>query len=125
MQFIPNTDSYGSAFTDFRSARNRAELKELLALLTGETTHLLSFDEVRKQLKLKGGIARGVREIPLDSIVGSVGRYTDFTRDFLPLREGDMERWARVKVAATGLVGMPPIDVYQIGEAYQRQSKHT
>jgi nucleotide-binding universal stress UspA family protein len=113
-----DSTSLGSAIADFRRARNRAELKELIARLRGESIELLSFDEVRKNLKLKGGVPRGIKEIPLDAIVGSVGRYTDFTRDFLPLREATMDRWTRVNVAATGMVGLPPIDVYQIGEVY-------
>jgi len=107
-----------SAIGDFRRARSQANLKELLARLKGETTQLLSYDEVRSKLKLHGGVERGLKDIPLDSIVGSVGRYTDFTRDFLPRQEVDQERWARVKVATSGLAGLPPIDVYQIGEVY-------
>ncbi|NIU60739.1 MAG: universal stress protein, partial [Pseudomonas stutzeri] len=47
-----------------------------------------------------------------------MGRYNDFTRSFLPRQDSDQERWAKVHVAATGLVGLPPIEVYQIGEAY-------
>jgi hypothetical protein len=47
-----------------------------------------------------------------------VGRYADFTRSFLPKECVDAHRWARVEVAATGLVGLPPIEVHQIGEVY-------
>jgi nucleotide-binding universal stress UspA family protein len=36
----------------------------------------------------------------------------------LPRQDSDEGRWAGVKVATTGLVGLPPIDVYQIGEVY-------
>jgi nucleotide-binding universal stress UspA family protein len=118
MYYEPDSTSLGSAIADFRRARNQAELRELIARLRGNSIELLSFDKVRKQLKLKGGIPRGIKEIPLDSIVGSVGRYSDFTRDFLPLREANMDRWARVKVATNGMAGLPPIDVYQIGEVY-------
>jgi nucleotide-binding universal stress UspA family protein len=108
---------YG-ALMDFRRARSQGELKELLARLTGESSQLLSYDEVRQALNVAGGVDRGVQDIPLDAIVGSVGRYSDFTRDFLPRREVSPERWARVKIAATGLIGLPPIEVYQIGDAY-------
>src|SRR5262249_54752575 len=58
--------------------------------------------------------------IPVNAIVGSVGRYTDFTRSFLPRNESDQTRWARVKLAIDdpGGTGVPPIDVYKVGEAY-------
>jgi nucleotide-binding universal stress UspA family protein len=61
---------------------------------------------------------RRLREIPLDAIVGSVGRYADFTRGFLPRHETDKQRWADVKVKALYKGGFPPIDVYQVGEVY-------
>jgi nucleotide-binding universal stress UspA family protein len=59
-----------------------------------------------------------LKEIPLHAIVGSVGRYTDFTRSFLPRQDSDQYRWAQVMVKVTDMEGLPPIEVYQIGEAY-------
>ncbi|MBN1147437.1 MAG: universal stress protein [Anaerolineales bacterium] len=111
-------NNYSAAIQDFRRIRNQADLKELLSRLTGESTQLLSFNDARQMLRMQGFAERGLLDIPLDAIVGSVGRYTDFTRGFLPRREVNPERWARVKVVASGLVGLPPIDVYKIGEAY-------
>lgn len=61
---------------------------------------------------------RGLEEIPLDAIVGSAGRYSDFTREFLPLQDANQERWVRVKKAVSDLSGVPPIEVYRIGETY-------
>lgn len=114
----PQTGDISAAIADFRSARNQADLKELIGRITGESTQLLSFDEVKQMLRLQSSVDIGLRDIPLDAIVGSVGRYTDFTKGFLPKREIRPERWARVKVAASGMVGLPPIDVYKIGEVY-------
>jgi len=63
-----------------------------------------------------------VHDIPLTSIVGSVGRYTDFNRSFLPLQNNELERerWARVKAAIDDPsgVGWPAIDVYKVGDVY-------
>ena len=89
-----------------------------MARLTGDSAELLSFEEVRKQLKTQGMVSRGVQDIPLDKIVGSVDRYDDFSRTFLPLNESDANRWARVQLAVNRPTGLPPIDVYQIGDAY-------
>jgi nucleotide-binding universal stress UspA family protein len=107
-----------SAVQDFHRARSKAMMKAIIARITGESIQLLSYDEVRKRLHAQNIADRGLKEIPLDSIVGSLGRYNDFTRDFLPLRDSIKDRWTRVQVVATGLVGLPPIDVYQIGEVY-------
>ncbi len=112
--------NYQSALQDFNDARVKATMQEILARLTGKSNELLSYEEVAKKLKLNVSSERGVREIPLEAIVGSVGRYTDFTRSFLPRSGSDSERWARVKAAidAPGGAGLPPIDVYQVGDVY-------
>jgi len=107
-----------SAIQDFHRARRRAAMQELTSWLKGETADLLSYEEVRRQLKATAGAERGLHDIPLDAIVGSVGRYADFTRGFLPKDEVNVQRWARVKVATLGMTGLPAIDVYRIGDVY-------
>lgn len=109
---------YQAALTDFQKARRRAAMEQLLARFSGRSTELLSFDEVRQQLGAGNPTPRGLQDIPLDKIVGSVGRYQDFTRSFLPKQDSDEERWAKVKTAVEDLSGVPPIEVYQVGEAY-------
>ena len=78
---------YAGALADFRSARRRAFLEEILSRLSGKSAELLSFDQVRQQLKVRASQGQQLKEIPLDAIVGSVGRYRDFTRGFLPKRK--------------------------------------
>ncbi len=113
-----NPYQYQAAILDFQSARRRASIQDILARLRGESTQLLSYEEVAEKLKLRVRAERGTKNIPLDSIIGSVGRYTDFTRTFLPRRNEDRERWARVKAATEEGLGLPPIEVYQVGEVY-------
>jgi nucleotide-binding universal stress UspA family protein len=107
------------AVQDFQAARQRAAIQEVLARITGRPHELLSYEEVAEKLKLRIRTERGIQNIPIDAIVGSVGRYTDFTRTFLPRRAGDRDRWAGVRVAILedGL-GLPPIDVYKVGDVY-------
>lgn len=93
-------------------------MEQLLAALRGRPTRLLSFDQVQYELGMSSRVDRGLQEIPLHAIVGSVGRYADFTRSFLPRSDEMEERWARVKTAATGPSGWPPIEVYRLGDVY-------
>lgn len=112
-----------TAVQDFHEARRRAALEDLLARLTGKSTALLSYEDVYRKLRATGSANRGMREIPLAAIVGTVGRYTDFTRTFLPRAAISPARWAGVMVA-NGVAGLPPIEVYQIGEAYFVRDGH-
>jgi nucleotide-binding universal stress UspA family protein len=106
------------AIQDFQFARQKAGMQEVLARIRGKSNQLLSYDDVAEKLKLRARSERGIREIPVDAIVGSVGRYTDFTRTFLPRRASDQDRWARVKTAMEEGTGLPPIEVYKVGEVY-------
>ncbi|QYK50385.1 MAG: universal stress protein [Anaerolineales bacterium] len=111
-------NNYSSAMNDFKRARGRAALRQALARLGGSRADdLLRFDDVRKMLGGASQLPRGLHEIPLDAIVGSVGRYEDFNRQFLPRQASQGGRWARVRLAMEGQ-GLPPIEVYKIGEIY-------
>jgi nucleotide-binding universal stress UspA family protein len=105
------------AVQDFQAARQRAAIQEVLARITGRPNELLSYEEVAEKLKLRIRSERGIQQIPIDAIVGSVGRYTDFTRTFLPRRAGDRDRWAGVRMAFLE-AGAPPIEVYKVGDVY-------
>ncbi len=108
------------AMDDYQKARRKADFQELFARMLGnsEEMELLSYDEVRQHLRAIEKSAEQLVEIPLDAIVGSVGRYHDFTRKFLPKASISQDRWARVMAHTKGLSGLPPIDVYKIGEVY-------
>ncbi|HRN50374.1 MAG TPA: universal stress protein [Anaerolineales bacterium] len=111
-------NNYSSAMNDFKRARGRAALRKLLSRLGGRRDDdLLRFDDVRKMLGGVSQLPRGLHEIPLDAIVGSVGRYEDFNRQFLPRQANQGGRWACVRMAVEGQ-GLPPIEVYKIGDIY-------
>ena len=107
-----------SAVQEFRAARLQASLERIRAVLTGKSADLLSYDEVREKVRAQETQERQLKEIPLDAIVGSVGRYTDFTRRFFPRQEGGQQRWTRIRMQMDGMAGLPPIEAYQLGEVY-------
>lgn len=115
---IPGTVVYNSAVEDFKRARRAAAMQQMMARLTGKSADLLAYDDVCRYVSASDEVKQGVREIPLDAIVGSVGRYQDFTRTFWPKNDSDEERWVSVKTAVNDMAGMPPIDVYKVGDVY-------
>jgi hypothetical protein len=56
--------------------------------------------------------------VPLKQIVGSVNRYTEFDRAFLPLQTHTAERWRRVNRAWYEDVSLPPVLLYKVGDVY-------
>jgi uncharacterized ParB-like nuclease family protein len=102
---------------DWKRARRKELYQKVVCFFKQCSVDLLSFEEVRSGLRLGQRIDRGLQEIPLDHIRGSVGRYDDFTSAFLSRKRHLQERWERVDVAM--MAGKtPPIYVYQVGESY-------
>lgn len=102
----------------FQGARSRAFWSDIIAHLRGQSTELLSYEDIRARLRLHEESYRGLQDVPLDQIQGSVGRYREFNTNFLPKRAGMQERWSRVYAKANSMEGLPPIDVYKVGDVY-------
>jgi hypothetical protein len=105
---------------DFTRARRRAFLRRIGAFLRRDpgSNRLLSFDEVKSALGAVEQVYLGMRTVPVEKIVGSVGRHRDFDRAFLPSK-GDLgTRWKRIDQLMQRAEELPPISLYKIGDAY-------
>lgn len=102
----------------YRRELTKAQLADLVRRLSGDDADLLHFDEVAKRLRSRQRIEKGTQMVPLDKIVGSVGRYKDFTREFLPRSGADKARWVRIDAAMNSLEGLPPVELYKLGDVY-------
>lgn len=107
-----------TARSDFDQALRKGFWRSFFSWFNGKENRLLPFDEVRRLLPYQGQHYLGMRMVPLRQIIGSVGRYQDFDRAFLPRRSGLSNRWVRVDMAHLQDVILPPIEVYKIGDAY-------
>jgi hypothetical protein len=103
---------------DFGRVRRRAWFREVLAKLAGRSNQLLSYEAVKRTLKLGGPIYRGVKTVPVAQIVGSVDRYRDFDDVFLPKQDNSAQRWKSIARAFYNDVDLPPVRLYQVGDAY-------
>jgi hypothetical protein len=114
---MKSTIGYSRAIQEFNRIRFQAAIQSLVARLGGPPQDLLSLNEVRRRLGAQAQRSLGLREIPLNAIVGSLGRHTDFNRQFLPRKDSQASRWARVRMAYDNK-GLPPIEVYKLGDIY-------
>jgi hypothetical protein len=106
------------AIFDFNKARKKEIVTRLLGFLMRQKQELLSFEDVKSMLRPKAQAYRGLQVIPIELIVGSEGRYQDFSNQFLPRREHLRNRWLRVDEARIKDVILPPISLYELGGAY-------
>lgn len=105
---------------DFSRARRRAFLRRIGAFLRNDpaSNRLLSFEEVKSALGAVEQVYLGMRTVPVDKIVGSVGRHRDFDRAFLPSNPDIGERWKKIDKLMQRAEELPPISLYKIGDAY-------
>jgi len=103
---------------DFSRARFKAFLNGVQAALTGQPGTLLSYDEVKEKLRIGGPVYRGVQIVEVKRIVGSLNRYQQFDRAFLPKRSDTADRWQRIDRAFYEDISLPPVVLYKVGEVY-------
>ncbi len=106
------------AATDFSRARRKGFLNRIRSTVSGRPDELLPYEEVKKRLHLGGPIYRGVETVPLNAIVGSMNRYHDFDRAFMPVKSGTASRWENVDLAFYQHKDLPPVVLYKVGEVY-------
>jgi len=105
---------------DFHRALLKASLHRWKGRLhrDSDRERLLSFDEAKRNLARWSQAYQGMRIVEVEKITGSVGRYRDFDRFFLPRKQSMSTRWRRVDRAYHQGVELPAVSLYKIGEAY-------
>lgn len=109
--------AHDQARHEVERARLFSDLRDILALLRGQPNELIPFDWV-KHLSPTGEHQLGLRTIEVDHIIGSVDRYREFDRHYLPKERHLDERWIGVRSAQLQGKELPPIQVYKVGDLY-------
>ena len=104
--------------SDYSRARFKAFLNSVWASLSGQPNRLLSYDEVKEKLHVGGPIYRGVQTVHVDQIAGSLNRYHQFDRAFLPTQDDTSARWLSINRAFYQDVSLPPVVLYKVGQVY-------
>ena len=104
--------------TDFQRSLFKAFTNRVWATLSGQRTTLLSYDEIKEKLHIGGPLYRGVQTVRVDQIAGSLNRYHEFDRVFLPASETLADRWQSVNRAFYEEISLPPVVLYQVGQVY-------
>jgi hypothetical protein len=106
------------ARADFQRARFKAFMNRVMGALSGQRSTLLSYDDIKGKLRIGGPIYRGVQTVRVDQIAGSLNRYHEFDRIFLPASDKLADRWQSVNRAFYQDVSLPPVVLYKVGQVY-------
>lgn len=110
--------SHATADDHFNDARRSVFLRDLAAHVQRQPNTLLPYHEISRRTAPESESYRGVQTIPLNKIVGSVNRFEDFDRGFLPRNSRTRSRWQRIDRAWHRGIALPAIEVIQIGDIY-------
>ncbi len=108
----------GLATHDFQRAYQKSFFHAILKKITGKGSGLLSFDAIRRSLDVEGETDRGMREVEIDKIIGSLSRYEDFDESFLPRQTHTRGRWQAIDKALMRGEFLPPVELYKIGDFF-------
>ena len=103
---------------DFEDARRLAFWNAVLAFVTRRPNRLVPWEAVSQKLGVREQVYRGMQSVPVGKIVGSVGRYQDFDRAFMPTTKGLGARWRSIAQAHYDDVDLPPVKLYQVGDTF-------
>ena len=95
-----------------------AFFKRLFSESQQESDQLQSFGERQEQERAYDPVDRGTSMVPIERIVGSVGRYRDFDSQFTPKNVSGDERLQGIIARMKEGKSLPPISLYQIKDDY-------
>lgn len=104
--------------SDYSRARLKAFINSIRSAISGAPNRLLSYDDVKEKLHLGGPIYRGVQTVRVEQIAGSLNRYHQFDRAFLPTQGDTSARWENVNRAFYRDISLPPVVLYKVGDVY-------
>jgi hypothetical protein len=104
--------------SDFQRALFKSFMNRVWDSLSGQRTTLLSYDEIKEKLHIGGPIYRGMQTVRVDQVAGSLNRYHEFDRVFLPTSDKLANRWQSVNRAFYQDVSLPPVVLYKVGQVY-------
>lgn len=101
---------------DFSHARRKAVYRRVAARLRrGVSVKPASFGDAAGARRR---VHRGRETVPLDLIVGTVSRNSDFDGVFLPTNSSVAERWKSLDLAFLEGKKLPPVTLYAVGGEY-------
>ena len=122
MIVFPLTNNYSALSYEFNRLRMRALKASLLARISGKNAMLKTLSEV-SQSSFRNARNKGVQNISIDKITGTVNRSDDFDMDFRPRKKHLGPRWVNVFLLLNS-DGWSPIVVHKVGDEYYVEDGH-
>ena len=110
----------------YNRAAHRSWLEAVRKRINGQPSHLLPLSAAVTDRFTCSYQALGLQTVPIERIVGSaeVARSRDFDSAFRPLKPHLKKRWLSVAARYQMGGGLPPVELFQVGDRYFVQDGH-
>ena len=119
---LPLTGLRGYVVNEFSTLHIRALRTTLWAKLMGKSTELAKLPEGTFQSGLNRKML-GLNDIPVEKIIGTLYRHSDFDDQFRPLKKHLRDRWVNIYLLHVSQ-GWPPILLHKVGDRYYVEDGH-
>jgi uncharacterized ParB-like nuclease family protein len=102
----------------FASLRASGVIERLVRRFLGRRRRVRRFADDVREVAAAPAAHVEVRDVPITAVVGSVGRASDYTPSFRPVRPEDAQRWSSVRAAMLHACGVPPVDLLELAGRY-------
>lgn len=92
--------------------------KGLFNFFSVSKTSLKDFLQTQKEKNATTKISLGIQEVPVEKIVGSVHKTTDFNSEFIPINPVTEVRWCNIYAKFLEDGNLPPVSLYKIKDEY-------
>jgi len=107
----------------FNQSRWNATLTKFTATLLRRSQALFDLGIIPENM-VRNQHYGGIKPVSIDKICGSLGRSTDFDKQFHPLSDRIQDRWVNIAMARGQNLPLSPVELIQIGERYFVKDGH-
>jgi len=106
------------AALEFDRLHGKGIRHRMVNAVMGKSSDLVTFDSIREQFDLSSQHDAGINVVPIDNIIGTVGRSHEFDDSFYPKQENSRHRWCDVAAAIFAGRELPPVELYRVENEY-------
>jgi hypothetical protein len=121
--YVNHANLLNSSISLFNRSRWNAALAKLIAILLRGSQALFDLEIIPDNL-VRNQHYGGIKPISIDKICGSLGRSTDFDKQFHPLSDRIQDRWVSIAMARGQNLPLAPVELIQIGDRYFVKDGH-
>jgi hypothetical protein len=118
------TRQYNRALSQFRFSLLKGKIFRLITRVLKRKPALYDLNALKPDLHVRGSFYAGIQVVPINSIIGSEGRSSDFDMHFHPLSENARDRWVNMAIVHLSRLPLPPIKLIRIGDVYFVRDGH-